>query len=540
MDTGANGNNMTIDFDVVVVGCGPTGLAAASLLARLGHTVAAFERHPRLYGLPRLCTMDGESARIIQTAGDVDKAFRISSWCRRYDLVDGSGELIVAQDFSDRHICGYPGRMSFYQPHVEEAMEAAARERGAEVNLGWELESLDDDGDAITVTVRFRPEDEEDTQSLQRTLRTRYVIGCDGANSTVRELIGISREDFGYRAAFLGIDCEKVGELPEQLRQGVAIGVCEPGHHHGFVPIGNDRMRFEFSVSTDGDHNELLNRDMAYELLAKNWGLTPDQVRVYRHVIYPFEGKLARTWHKGNVFLAGDAAHLMPPHMGQGACSGLRDAINLAWKMHLVLDDIAPPTLLDTYEVERIPHVRVHIEGSIALAQVTGESDPELAEARNAAYRSGNIPPPPADPTLLAGVLHRDENDQLSTYAGHLMEQGFVRYHGTTGRFDDLVGWGFHLLGYEFDPAEFLNYEQKKFLDSIGCKTVRITNDPDVDGVLDLDRTYEAFFKDRGMIQAMLVRPDFYIFATTNAHEDIPAMVEGLSLQLGAKVVEMF
>ena len=539
MGNGTKDYSEATDFDAVIVGCGPTGLAATSLLAGLGHRVAAFERHHQLYGMPRLCTMDGESARIIQNAGDVDQAFRVSSWCRRYDLVDGEGELIVALDFSDRHMCGYPGRISFYQPHVEEVMEAAAGDRGAQVNLGWEVESLNDDGNAVAVTVRNRPTGAENVSPSYRTIRTRYVIGCDGANSTVRDLIGIGREDFGYRAAFLGIDCEKVGEMPEQLRQGVAIGVCEPGHHRGFVPIGNDRMRFEFSVNGNDDRNALIDVDMAYELLAKNWGLSRAQVRVYRHVIYPFEGKLATTWHKGNVFLAGDAAHLMPPHMGQGACSGLRDAINLSWKMHMVLEGLAPTALLDTYEAERIPHVRVYIEGSIALAQVTGEKDPELAEARNAAYRSGNIPPPPADPTLAAGVLHRDESGELSPYAGHLMEQGFVRYRGATGRFDDLVGWGFHLLGYEFDPAEFLNEEQKAFLAEIGCKTVRITNDPDVDGVLDLERTYEAFFKDRGVLQAILMRPDFYIFATTSAPEDIPKLVDDLREQLSAKVVEM-
>ena len=119
-----------LDFDVVVCGYGPTGQAVTSLLSRLGHRVGAFERYPALYGLPRLCSVDGEAARIIQAAGDVDRAFRVSSWVRRFDMRDRIGELITTLDWTDLHLCGYPGRISFYQPDVEEVMDAAARERG--------------------------------------------------------------------------------------------------------------------------------------------------------------------------------------------------------------------------------------------------------------------------------------------------------------------------------------------------------------------------------------------------------------------------
>lgn len=520
------------DFDVVIAGYGPTGQSMASLLSRMGHRVAVFEKFPTLYGQPRLCTVDGETARIIQASGDVDRAFRVSSWCRKYYLEDVDGELITALDWSGLRICGYPGRISFFQPDVEDAMDAAARERGAQINQGLELVGFEDDGQGVDVKVRARdlgygPKDDE-----VRTVRTRFLIGADGANSSVRELAGIEREDFGFRDAFLSVDCERLAELPHRLANGVAITICDPGRTLAFIPIGRNRMRFEFLVNPDDDHSALLVPEIGYDFLQKSWGLSREQVRIYRQVIYPFEGKLANEWRNGRVLLAGDAAHLMPPFLGQGACSGLRDSANLSWKLDLILRGVAHEDLLDTYELERSPHVRVLIIGSVALGQVACERDPEIAAARDAAYRSGEVPPPPDDPTLLDGVLHRDASGELAPNAGELIAQGIVRYRGQTGRFDDLVGWGFHLIGHEFDPLELLDDEQRAFLKEIGCQAVIVTNDPDADGVLDLERTYEAFFTDRDMIKVVLSRPDFYIFGAGWSREDVPGLVDDLRSRL--------
>ncbi|HEY4095510.1 MAG TPA: bifunctional 3-(3-hydroxy-phenyl)propionate/3-hydroxycinnamic acid hydroxylase [Baekduia sp.] len=525
-------SNERFDFDVVVAGYGPTGQATASLLARQGHKVCVFEKFPTLYGQPRLCTVDGETARIIQASGDVDRAFRVSSWCRKYELEDTDGELITAMDWSDLHICGYPGRISFYQPDVEETMDATARERGVEVNQGWEVVSFEDDADGITVTARQRDMGYGSREIGERTVRARYLVGADGAKSAVREAAGITRQDFGFRDAFLSVDCERIGEIPTKLNRGVAITICDPGRTIAFIPIGSHRMRFEFLVNPDDDHSAMLVPEIGYDFLEQAWGLTRDQVRIYRQVIYPFEGKLADQWRKGHVLLAGDAAHLMPPFLGQGACSGMRDAINLAWKLDLVLDGTSDESLLDTYELERSPHAEVLIRGSIALGEVACERDPVKAAARDEAFRTGQVPPPPDDPTLLDGVLHRGEDGELGPYVGDLIEQGIVRRDGEVGRFDDIVGWGFHLLGYEFDPLEKLDDEQRGFLEQIGCHAVMITNDPDAGGILDLDRTYEAFSKDREMIEAILVRPDFSIFGVGWSADDVPALVDELRERL--------
>jgi 3-(3-hydroxy-phenyl)propionate hydroxylase len=528
------------EFDIAISGYGPSGQALASLLARRGHSVAVFEKFPTLYGLPRLCTVDGETARIIQAAGDVDAAFRVSSWCRKYDLEDLDGELITSMDWSDLHICGYPGRISFYQPDVEETMDATARERGAEINTGWEVVGFEQDDSGVDVKVKRRDLGYGSSSGPEeKTVRAKYLIGADGAKSTVRELAGIEREDFGFRDAFLSVDCERIGEIPKKLDRGVAITICDPGRTIAFIPIGSNRFRFEFLVNPDDDHSALLVPEIGYDFLERAWGLTQDQVKIYRQVIYPFEGKLAAPWRRDRILLSGDAAHLMPPFLGQGACSGMRDSINLAWKLDLVLQGICDASLLDSYELERSPHSRVLIEGSIALGRVACERDPEAAKARDAAYRSGNVPPPPDDPTLLDGILHRDESGELGPLAAQLIEQGIVRYQGRTGRFDDVVGWGFHLIGMEFDPLEQLDDDQREFLDQIGCLAVRVTNDPGVeDGVLDLDRTYEAISKDAEGAKVFLSRPDFSIFGAGFDPTDTPLLVDDLRAQLKPRVTD--
>lgn len=517
------------DFDVVISGYGPAGQAAASLLARAGHKVGVFEKYPALYGAPRLCTVDGESARIIQQAGDVNHAFRESTWCRRFEIRDGDGDLLLNIDWSGLHICGYPGRISFYQPDVEDAMDQAARARGAEVNQGWEVVGLDEDAAGVTVTARCSLTDGGQA-GQERVVRTRYLIASDGARSFVRESLGIERDDLGFRDAFLSIDCERLRALSSQF--DVAYTISAPGKTVAYIPIGRNRMRFEYLVDPDADHSPLLVPDVGYDYLEQSFGITRDDVRIYRQVVFPFEGKVARTWRQGRVFLAGDAAHVMPPFLGQGACSALRDAANLSWKLDLVLRGVVTEAILDSYETERLPHAAAMVQGSVIVGQVTCERDPVKAAERDALYRSGQVPPPNDQVRLLSGILHRDRAGDVVEPTADLMEQGIGLYHGKTGRFDDLVGTGFHLIAWEEDPLGPLDADRRAFLKTIDTKAIRITSDPYLDGWLDLDRTYESWFTDRRMLRAVLVRPDFSVFGGVWDMSDLPALVDDLRAQL--------
>ena len=440
-----------------------------------------------------MATIDGESARIIQAAADIDHALRNSVARRRYLLADAHGKILVDHDWDKPHVSGFPFRISLHQPDIEDAMDARARAQGAEVNQGWEVVSVSQTAEAVTVRAR-----ERDT-GTERTVKSKYLIGADGARSMVRESLGIEREAWPFRAAWLSFDARRKRPLPNLFgispdARVAAVFSVPPDRTHSVIPLGVDHVRFNFQIDPDTKHDGSLDRGLAYRRLGEVYGLGEDDVEVYRQAVYPFEGRLAKRWREGRMFLAGDAAHVMTPFKGEGGCSALRDAVNLSWKLDFVLRGLAPDSLLDTYELERKPHVRVHIDGSDALGATV--------------FLGAKAPPPTADPILASGFLQNERRPPV----GAPGPQGRVRYHGKEGRFDDLVGRGFQLIVLGPRP-------ELPFLARIGATIASIG-----DGVVDLDGTYTRFFRSHG-IQALLLRPDFIVFGTASSIPAIPALV---------------
>ncbi len=208
------------DYDVVIVGYGPTGQACASLLARMGHKVCVYERWPTLYGLPRLIGFDAESARMLQAAGDVNVALRESFPIREYVTYDRNMEPLVHYHWHDDHHCGYPIKTATYQPYIEDAMDEAARDRGVRVNTGWRVTEFTQDEDGVTVTAEPWSKEEVGENlkpATSKSVRAKYMIGADGARSIVRDALDVPREDFGYADAWLSIDIERREVLPPRV-----------------------------------------------------------------------------------------------------------------------------------------------------------------------------------------------------------------------------------------------------------------------------------------------------------------------------------
>jgi 3-(3-hydroxy-phenyl)propionate hydroxylase len=519
------------EYDVVVCGYGPVGQVATSLLARLGHRVLAVDKHPALYGMPRLCTINGEPVRIIAMAADIEAALHESSRVSGFEFRGVDGELLTTLDWGGKHPSGHGMRTSMYQPNIEDAIAAKAFERGAEVRMGWAAAAIAQGEDAVELTLAPRVDGLLE-EAAAEVVSASYLIGADGANSFVREALAIDREDFGYREAFLSIDVERGHDLDGRFRNVAAK--CDPGRTVATIPMGERRIRFEFIVNPDDDHTELLRPEVGYEMLAAEYGLTKDDVEIYRQVIFPFEGKIADRWRVGRVLLMGDAAHLMPPFLGEGAGSGLRDAINLAWKLDLVLRGKVGAELLDSYETERRPHVKVHVEGSIALAELACERDPVKAADRNENYRVGNIPPPPEEPTLTVGILQERDGDVLPP-VGFFSPQDSVELDGRRGLLDDVLGFGFKLLVRGADPHDLLDAQGEAALETLGCRALRLAEAGEPGGLVDLEGTLGAFLDAHG-IDAVLIRPDFYVFAV-GARADVPALVDDLGRRLGLTVV---
>ncbi len=510
-------------YDVVQIGYGPVGQTNAALLGQQGHDIAVFERHTGLYALPRAGHIDHEIVRIFQSIGAaraiLDDAFR----CATYGWRNQHGETLLDIDWSKEGVSGWASDYLMYQPHVENALDTAVRRNASvEINHGWEAVDLEIRTDHVAVTFAEGHLDAAGSyvySGERRTVRGRYVIGADGANSFARERGGMSLEDLGFREQWLVADFRQKAPLSFEFDNGQ---ICDPARPLCLFQLGKTHRRFEFMVLPGEDPVALAKPDNIWPLVAR-W-VKPDDVELIRSTVYTFRSANADNWRAGRIMIIGDAAHLMPPFLGQGMCSGIRDAANLSWKLDLVLRGLADEGLLDSYMPERKPHVGNIIEQAVALGKISCTIDPDEAKARDAALLSGNLPPPPPFPWIFQGILSSRSPD----LAGRLGPQAHIEHGGRTGLADDVVGAGWQLIGRSVAIAG-LDGQAIETLDALGC---RILDLDDPAGARDIDGAYGTFLSDAG-VEAILVRPDFYIFGAVTAEWRVNDLVRELGEKIG-------
>lgn len=517
---------------IAIIGCGPAGLTAASLLGQAGHDVIVIERWPEPYGLPRLSHIDGETARLVASAGDIDRALRDAAPIDTYHYLDDQGQILIDLDWKGQ-ACGFPAHISIFQPEIEEAMSARANGlKNVEFLRGWEVIGLEQRGD--TVVIQSRAWDGSWTAianetSAVRTFELDYVLGADGANSFVRRSLGIERHQYGHHERWLNLDSEYCKDLGSRF--GITSIYCDPKRAHMYMPIGKSRVRFEMRVlpGEETSYWEDIQNGLAWLRETHDIGL--DEIRPIRNVVYTFDPAIAKSWKKGRVILLGDAAHTMMPYMGQGACSAIRDGANIAWKLDLVIQGKAAPELLETYEQERRPHVTALTETSNLLGKVANEDDPVKVAERNALFLSGQMPPPPPFPKVECGVLDIAADGSLLGPTGAPTPQGRVRVNGREGLMDDIVGGGF-LIVSACDPAPYLDSEARAFFEVIGGRWIRVGDaDAGSEAVADLDGVQLSFLRRHGLA-AYLRRPDFLMFGGVADLRDLPALLRGLKARL--------
>lgn len=347
---------------VVVVGAGPTGISVAILLADQGVPVLVLDRWAEPYPQPRAVHLDDEVYRILEMFGAADDFAEISRPALGLRLLDRSHRVLTEFDRSGvAPADGHPRANMFDQPVLEQLLrDHAARRDGLCLRGGVEVTSLTDRGDHVEVAAV----DRESGAALG--WRAAYVLGCDGANSRVRESIGASYEDLRFEQRWLVVDVETTRELG--LWEGVHQ-VCDAERAATYMRVGETRHRWEFRL-LDSEHAGQFGTVSDLAPLLRPWvpSVPEDELQLVRVAEYTFRAKVADRWRSGRVFLLGDAAHLTPPFVGQGMGAGLRDAANLAWKLAGVLDGALPESVLETYESEREPHARALVE----LARMTG------------------------------------------------------------------------------------------------------------------------------------------------------------------------
>jgi 3-(3-hydroxy-phenyl)propionate hydroxylase len=483
----------TTDVPVVIVGAGPVGVTAALLLARRGVRTVVLERHHDVYPLPRAVATDDEVRRILQTAGIAEEFAAVARPARGLRLLDARHRVIAEFRRSPHGHHGFPQTSMFDQPELERLLrEALALRPECELRSGVEVTAVEQPADG-PVRVTYRDDDGE------HLLLADAVLGCDGAGSLTRDAIGAGWEDLRFEEEWTVIDVTT--KVPVRCWEGVDQ-VCDPHRPSTFMRVGEDRYRWEFRLrageSLDGPDGWERLRELVAPWVDISHLSPVDDFHVIRQARYTFRARVADRWRLGRVFLLGDAAHLTPPFVGQGLCSGLRDAHNLTWKLARVLQQGADEGLLDTYERERKPHARQVIRLAVATGwAMTGGQDRAAALRRTAVAAACRIPG-------VTGRASRDLGRPLRV--GPLVRRGrlggticpqprVTTEDGRRGRLDDVLGDSFTVL-----TAVPLPPSLRALTDGLGAPVV------DVHEVGD-DGTLAAWLR-AGRADAVLLRPD--------------------------------
>lgn len=492
---------VTVDSDVVIVGCGPVGLGLAIALGMRGHTVSVVERWPAPYPLPRAVHFDHEVGRILAGLGIADTLRACTEPAEVYEWRNADGVVLLRFGRIGLGPSGWPESSMFSQPDVEAALNARAGDLDTvTIHRGLTVTGVSQHGDGARVVA------DDGT-----VFAGRYVVGCDGANSTVRAEAGIAMVDLGFFHDWLIVDV--ILDEP-RVFDPINVQICDPARPTTMVSGGPGRRRWEFMALPGETLDELNAVDRAWELLAP-WDVHPANATLERHAVYTFGARYAERWRDGRVLLAGDAAHLMPPFAGQGMCAGVRDAANLAWKLDAVLSGVADEAVLDAYELERLPGTRAAIEFSMELGRVICVADPAEAAARDAAMApavgagltEAADPPPLADGVIGVG----------SPGAGTVSVQGT-----TAGVWlDEAVGTGWRLIAVGADPDD-VDAAERQWFASLGGTCV---------AVAEPGAGLGEWFGSLGARYAV-IRPDHVVFATAANAAGATAVVADLRRQL--------
>jgi 3-(3-hydroxy-phenyl)propionate hydroxylase len=444
--------DLPLSVDVLIVGFGPVGAATANLLARYDVNVLVIDKATDIYMAPRAIALDNEALRILQLVGVTEhelETVAIPCVRMRSPLL---GEFGKANTLGS--IDGHPKLVTFYQPDLERCLRGRLEQYDcARVALGVSLRGIESSAESIDATLDLGME-------RTHTVRARYLIGADGASSLVRQLIGQEFRGKTFVEDWLIVDARNVPSPIDHVEF-----VCDHRRPTPHMTAPGARERWEFMLRPGETREEMESDERIRELLAP-WGDIENMV-IERKAVYRFHARTVSAFSQGRVFLAGDAAHITPPFVGQGLVAGLRDAANLSWKLASVIHGHAAPQILATYDQERRPHVKAMIRFAQLMGRLVMPRNAAVALVTHGLMRAMRLVPKwrvyfeeleTKPKNICRRGLFVAGRTQSGLVRGALVPQGWVRgADGRTCLSDDVLGPGLTLMGFGLDAGAALD-----------------------------------------------------------------------------------
>ncbi|WP_328353303.1 bifunctional 3-(3-hydroxy-phenyl)propionate/3-hydroxycinnamic acid hydroxylase [Mycobacterium sp. NBC_00419] len=508
-------------YDVAIVGYGPVGATAANLLGQMGLKVVVIERDPDIYFRARAISTDEEVMRVWQQVGLSDRLNADMQPGAGANFVDADGAPFMKLLPVDRGN-GHPPQQFIYQPAVDTVLrDGVDRFVNVSILLEHECLRLIQRPDGVELMLADLTRDEF------KRIHAGYVIAADGGSSAIRGQLGIGFSGRTFSERWIVIDTKVIQEWPGHDRLRFH---CNPARPTVDCPTPLGHHRWEFPVRDEEDEKDLLTEENIWNVLGAQ-GITKDNVSIIGYACYSHHVRFAERWRVGRVFLAGDAAHAMPPWIGQGMCAGVRDVANLCWKLDAVLSGSLPESVLDTYQAERLPHVKEVTSRAVKVGKLIVERNPVRATVRNHFFRTASRVPgfmtylrntrwlPPA--RYASGLLAHNGNPAT----GCLIPQPWVTdANGDRVRFDDVVGGRWAVLHTGADGAS-------QAWRSAGVPIIAIVaagNAPGADRIVDRDGTLTRWLADN-KASVVVLRPDGFVYAGAGHDQPLPAPPAGFT-----------
>ena len=479
-------------FDIGIVGYGPVGATLSGLLSSLGLSVVVIEKTKGVSPTARAINTDSEQLRTFNFLNITSQIISNSRKVSKVHFTDSKFNPYSTIDIPKKDILGWPPTLLFYQPELETIIrDHNENYKNLVILENTELVDIENTN-PIKLNIR--------NNGKYSSIYCKYLVGCDGANSFVRKYIKATLIDFDFDQDWIVIDAHTTGQI--DISKDEVKQICDPNRLKTYVPGRRNHERFEFKL-LKGETKKDFTKKKVWELLSP-W-INKNNSKIERAVVYKFHACIADRWRDKNIFIAGDAAHQMPPFLGAGMGTGIRDAFNFAWKIYLVIKNKAEESLLETYQKERAPHAN----WTIQQAKIIGEMMEQFSyREKGEKYIPSSTGYGEVFPHLTRGY-YGDPSDGL-------IATPFCRFDLDRSKkdSDEYFGWNFGLIS-----KKKLSKDIDTMLKRMNIKVLTVKNK---------NINLKNYFENANYL---LIRPDKYLFSRSKTNFELKEALSELEKQ---------